>query len=279
MRENAYAKINLSLDVIKKREDGYHELSMIMVPLHFYDVLDIELSDEMCFMQNVSYIPVDENNTIIKAINVMREEFGFKENFKINLIKHIPTQAGLAGGSADAAAAMRLIKKLLKLSVDDDKMIELAKKVGADVPFCYKNMPALVSGIGEKLEHFKVNTSFHILLVKPKKGVSTKLAFGNLNFMECDHPDTLKMKEALENNDYKGVIDHLGNSLEEPSFKLVEEIKKIKEEMLKFGLDGALMSGSGSTVFGLSKDLNLIYKANDYFKSKGMFVRVTAIKK
>ncbi len=279
MRDNAYAKINLSLNVLGKREDGYHELSMIMVPIHFYDILEMDISDKMAIKQNVGYIPTDENNTIIKAINVMRSEFNFSENFDVKVIKHIPTQAGLAGGSADAASAMRLVKKLLKLNISDDKMVELAKKVGADVPFCLKNMPALVGGIGEKLDYFKVNCNFHLLLVKPKKGVSTKLAFSNIDFNTCPHPDTYDMKEALINNNYEEVIKNLGNSLEEPSFKIVKEIENIKNEMVNLGLDGALMSGSGSTVFGISRNLELIKKASEHFKKKGMFVRITSIKK
>lgn len=279
MRENAYAKINLSLDVVGKRDDGYHELSMIMVPLYFYDVLEMSISDDMEINQNIGYIPKDENNTVIKAIEVMRREFNFKENFKIDLIKHIPTQAGLAGGSADAAAAMRLVKKLLKLEVSNNKMIELAKKVGADVPFCFMNKPAIVSGIGEKLEFFDLDCDFHILLVKPKKGISTKVAFSNLDFSKCEHPDIKKMKEALISNDYDGVISNLKNSLEQPSFMLVPQIKEIKDEMIELGMDGALMSGSGSTVFGITKDLETLERVNNHFKSKKLFTRKTVIKK
>jgi len=272
-------KINLSLDVVSRREDGYHELSMIMVPLHFYDVLEMDISKEMEIKQNIGYIPKDENHTVLKAIKVLRDEFKFKENFTINLIKHIPTQAGLAGGSADAAAAMRLVKKLLKLNVSDEKMIKLAKKVGADVPFCYMNKPAMVSGIGEKLHFFKVNTDFNILLVKPKKGVSTKVAFSKLDLNKCDHPNIFAMKKALISNDYEGVINNLSNSLEQPSFNLVPAIKDIKEDMIRLGMDGALMSGSGSTVFGLTRDIETLERVNKYFKDKKLFTRKTVIKK
>ena len=279
MRENAYAKINLSLDVVRRREDGYHDLSMIMVPLYFYDVLDMEISNEMKLKQNVGFIPIDNNNTVIKAIEIMRKEFNFKENFTINLVKHIPTQAGLAGGSADAAAAMRLVKKLLKLKVDDNKMIELAKQVGADVPFCLMNKPAVVNGIGEKLEFFKMNADFHILLVKPKRGVSTKVAFSNLDLKKCNHPDILSMKKALESDDYNGVINNLHNSLEQPSFMMVPQIKEIKEKIIELGMDGSLMSGSGSTVFGITKDLEVLEKVDRYFKTQKLFTRKTSIKK
>ncbi len=277
MRDKAYAKINLSLDVICRRDDGYHELSMVMTPINFYDIVEIEISDTMSITQSVGFIPLDESNTALKAIKIMREEFGFKENFKINIIKHIPTQAGLAGGSADAAATIRIVKKLLNIQASEEKMIEIAKKVGADVPFCYKNVSAIVEGIGEKIKPFKVKEKYKILLVKPKKGVSTKLAFSNLDFNSIVHPNTELMKIALENADYKSVIQNLGNSLEQPSFKLVPSIKLIKEKLLEFGFDGALMSGSGSTVFGISKDDEIISLANNHFRKLGYFVRITTI--
>ncbi|NLC97055.1 MAG: 4-(cytidine 5'-diphospho)-2-C-methyl-D-erythritol kinase [Erysipelotrichaceae bacterium] len=279
MRENAYAKVNLSLDVVSRKENGYHELSMIMVPLYFYDILTMEIALEMSFVSNIKYLTKDENNTVIKAIEVLRNEYKFQENFNISLTKHIPTQAGLAGGSADAAAAMRLVKRLLKLNISDSKMIDLAKLVGADVPFCIMNKPAMVSGIGEKLDFFKLNTDFNILLVKPKKGISTKIAFSQLDLNLCDHPDVNAMKNSLINNDYEGVIKNLKNSLEQPSLLLVPQIKEIKEDMLKLGMDGALMSGSGSTVFGITRDLDILEKANTYFREKKFFVRKTVVKK
>lgn len=278
MKERAYAKINLSLDVVGKREDGYHELNMVMVPLEFYDVIDIEIADEMSMESNAGFLPKNEKNTIIKAIEVLREEYGFTENFKIAIQKHIPTQAGLAGGSADAAAAIRLVKKLLNLDMTRSKMLELAKQVGADVPFCCLNKPAVVSGIGEKIEVFDAITNFHVLLVKPFKGVSTKTAFNMLDFNEANHPDWLKMKSALMVGDYEGVINALGNTLEQPSMKLVPEIAKIKQKLLELGLDGVLMSGSGSTVFGLTRSEECLNHAAIEIKKIASFVRKTKIR-
>ncbi|MEA4874427.1 4-(cytidine 5'-diphospho)-2-C-methyl-D-erythritol kinase [Anaerorhabdus sp.] len=278
MKERAYAKINLSLDVVKRRDDGYHELNMIMVPLEFYDVLSMEISDEMSMESNAGYLPKTEKNTIIKAIEVLRKEYGFKENFKIVLQKHIPTQAGLAGGSADAAAALRLIKRLLKINMSKEKMIELAKKVGADVPFCCINKPALVSGIGEKIIPFEAITDFYVLLVKPYKGVSTKTAFEMLDFETAYHPDCLQMKQALEMGDYEEIIHALGNTLEQPSFKLVPEIAKIKERLIELGMDGVLMSGSGSTVFGLTQSEECLDNAAKEIKKIASFIRKTKIR-
>ncbi|MEG0076789.1 4-(cytidine 5'-diphospho)-2-C-methyl-D-erythritol kinase [Anaerorhabdus sp.] len=277
MKDRAYAKINLCLDVVKKREDGYHELNMIMVPLEFYDVLDMEVATEMSLTSNAGYLPMNEKNSIIKAIEVLREEYGFTENFKIDLKKHIPTQGGLAGGSADGAAAIRLVKKLLNLKMSESKMIELAKKVGADVPFCCINKPAVVSGIGEVLEPFEFDSDFYVLLVKPFKGVSTKLAFESLDFDTVQHPDCNKMKDALIEQDYQGILNALGNTLEQPAFKIVPAIEKIKQELIQLGMDGALMSGSGSTVFALTKNEQTLNEVARKMKVNSNFVRITKI--
>lgn len=278
MKQRAYAKINLCLDVVCRREDGYHELEMIMAPVNLYDTLNFEFSDELRLQSNVPYLPLDRRNTIVKAIKLLREEYGFKENFEITLQKHIPTQAGMAGGSTDGAAAIRALNKMLQLGMDNDKMVEIAKKVGADVPFCLRSRPAFVTGIGENLEHFRVHTPFYLLLVKPYKGVSTKVAFETLDFSCAEHPDCRRMREALIGNDYDGVLQSLGNTLEQSAFKLVPQIATIKQELLALGFDGALMSGSGSTVFALTRDLELLEKGAAAMRKKAAFIRKTELR-
>ena len=278
MKQRAYAKINLCLDVVCRREDGYHELEMIMAPVNLYDTLNFEFCDELRLQSNVPYLPLDRRNTIIKAIELLREEYGFKENFEITLQKHIPTQAGMAGGSTDGAAAIRALNKMLRLGMDNDKMVEIAKKVGADVPFCLRSRPAFVTGIGENLEHFRVHTPFYLLLVKPYKGVSTKVAFETLDFSSAQHPDCRKMRQALMNNDYDGVIQSLGNTLEQSAFKLVPQIAAIKKDLLAMGFDGALMSGSGSTVFALTRDPELLEKGAAAMRKKEAFIRKTELR-
>lgn len=277
MKERAYAKINLCLNVVGRREDGYHELQMIMVPINFYDVLEMEFAEETTLRLNREYLPVNEKNTVMKAIQVMREKYGFKEQFACTLQKHIPTQAGLAGGSADAAAAIRMMNYMLRLNMSDADLIDVGRQVGADVPFCIMNQPALVEGIGEKLHFFPVHTDFEILLVKPKRGVSTRAAFEALDPESAVHPDCVRMGKALIGNDYDGVVDALGNSLEEVSLKLVKDIRTVRENLLELGFDGVLMSGSGSTVFGITRDQNLLWKASELMKRKGYFVRATRI--
>ena len=277
MKERAYAKINLCLDVVGKRDDGYHELEMIMVPIDFYDVLEMNISDQTSLSLNRSYLPADDKNTIIKAIHIMQEHFGFEEQFACSLQKHIPTRAGLAGGSADAAAAIRLICRMHQIRTSEEELIDIARQVGADVPFCLMNRPSLVQGIGEVLTPFTCRTDFEILLVKPRRGVSTKDAFEIVDAKEQEHPDCRKMMRALIENDYEGVVSSLGNSLEDAAVSLVREIRTVKNRLKEEGFDGVLMSGSGSTVFGITRDGELLERAMQKLKEEHYFVRRTRI--
>ncbi|MDO4414681.1 MAG: 4-(cytidine 5'-diphospho)-2-C-methyl-D-erythritol kinase [Erysipelotrichaceae bacterium] len=277
MKERAYAKINLCLDVVGRRDDGYHELKMIMVPIDFYDILEMNPAYETSLSLNRNYLPVNEKNTIIKAIRVMQEEYGFTEEFECILTKHIPTRAGLAGGSADAAAAIRMINRMLRLNLSMDEMIEIGRRVGADVPFCIMNRPALVEGIGEKIMPFRCHPDFDILLVKPRKGVSTKEAFDIVDNSENEHPDCMKLMNALIMNDYEGVVTTLGNSLEPAAVQLVREIRTVKNRLTEMGFDGVLMSGSGSTVFGITKNSSLLNESMEILRNEKYFVRKTRI--
>ena len=277
MKERAYAKINLCLDVIGKREDGYHDLKMIMVPINFYDVLEMEFAEETTLELNRDYLPINDKNTIIKAIHIMQERYNIEEEFRCRLEKHIPTRAGLAGGSADAAAAIRMINRMCNLHLTKDEMITAGKEVGADVPFCILNRPAFVEGIGEKITTFSCNPDFYLLLIKPRKGVSTAEAFHIVDEQEGIHPDCKAMQKALEYNDYEGIIVSLGNSMENAAMTLVPEIRKAKQDLLELGFDGVLMSGSGSTVFGITRDVELLDSSIDVLKKKRYFVRKTTV--
>ena len=277
MKERAYAKINLCLDVVGKREDGYHDLKMIMVPINFYDVLEMEFAPETTLELNRDYLPINDKNTIIKAIHIMQEKYNITEEFCCRLEKHIPTRAGLAGGSADAAAAIRMINRMCNLHLTKDEMIAVGKEVGADVPFCILNRPAFVEGIGEKITTFSCSPDFYLLLIKPRKGVSTAEAFHIVDEQEGIHPDCKAMQEALEYNDYDGIISSLGNSMENAAMTLVPEIRKAKKDLLDLGFDGVLMSGSGSTVFGITKDVELLDRSIDILKKKKYFVRKTTV--
>ena len=257
MKVKAYAKINLALDVIGKREDGYHELEMIMAPITLHDLIYINtIASGIEIDSNSKIMPTDERNI---------------------MYKHIPTQAGLAGGSADGAAVIKAMNKLFYLNLSNEEMAALGKEVGADIPFCIYQKIALVSGVGEKLKFIKNSFECKVLLVKPKRGVSTKKSFTSLDLSKASHQDCRLMATGIEAGNYQIVIDNLQNTLEEPSIKMVPEIAKIKEEMMKIGFDGALMSGSGSCVFGLTRNNIILEKGMKYFKGKYYFVRKTEI--
>lgn len=278
MKVKAYAKINLALEVIRKREDGYHELEMIMVPITLHDLIYINtIEDGIIIESNSKIMPTDQRNIMYKVALLMKERYGIKKGVKIYVYKHIPTQAGLAGGSADGAAVIKAMNKLFYLDLTDEQMAAIGKEVGADIPFCIYQKKAFVSGIGEKLEFIEESFPCKVLLVKPKKGVSTKKSFGNLDLTKVNYHNCYLMAKAIRENDYCSVIAHLKNSLEAPSVKMVPEIEKIKEEMIKIGFDGALMSGSGSCVFGLTRSNIILEKGFKYFKGKYYFVRKTEI--
>lgn len=278
MKIRAYAKINLALDVVRKREDGYHELEMIMAPITLHDLIYINVIEEGIEIEsNSTIMPVDQRNIMYKVAVLMKERYRIKKGIKIYVYKHIPTQAGLAGGSADGAAVIKAINKLFHLNLTNEQMAAIGKEVGADIPFCIYQKLALVSGIGEKLSFIDQSFECKVLLVKPKKGVSTKKAFSSLDLSRASHRDCHLMAKGIEENDYQVVINNLQNTLEKPSIKMVPEIEMIKQEMIKIGFDGALMSGSGSCVFALTKSDEILDKGFKYFKGKYYFVRKTEI--
>lgn len=273
MKQRAYAKINLSLDIFNVRENGYHDLNSIMLPIDFYDELEITVSKKDEYRCNRHYIRNSKENSVIKMIQILKDRYLLKDHYSIVLNKQIPTQAGLGGGTADAAAALRIMQKIHQLEMTDDEIKEICMLVGADVPFNYYNVPAVVSGLGEEIEEIKLKKTYYILLVKPWSGVSTKQAYELLDLDKCDHPDIIKLKEALINgNSIDGL---LGNSLEQPAFQLNSEIVKVKEQLKAAGSRNVLMSGSGSTVFCIDEDREEIRKIAQQMKDSGYYLRFT----
>lgn len=278
MKIRAYAKINLALDVVRRREDGYHDLEMIMAPITLHDLLYIDIIDEGIIIEsNNRLMPKNENNIMYQAADYLMKKYHINKGVKIFIYKHIPIQAGLAGGSTDGAAVIKAMNRLFHLGLSLKEMAEIGKEIGADIPFCIYERIAFVEGVGEKLQF--INTPFEakLLLVKPRKGVSTKKAFQSLNMDEVVHLDCKKMKAGIEENDYQKVIDHLQNTLEVPSISFVPEINDIKKDLLTLGFDGALMSGSGSCVFGITRDQEVLEKGYQYFRNKYYFVRMSEI--
>ena len=268
----AHAKINLTLNVVGKREDGYHELEMIMLPLALHDTIEISIAKEDMFTTDDSQVAMDDTNTVVRAVQLMRNTFALKEHFHVHLHKRIPSQAGLAGGSADGAAVLRGIQSLCHLSITMEELAQLGKQLGADVPFCVLQESALVQGIGEKLTPFHFDWKPHVLLVKPSIGVSNKEAFATLDFAKCPHPNAHIIQKLLQNKEYEQLPQYIANSLEYSAFQLVPQIADIKQELIAMGFPCVLMSGSGSTVFALSEDKTRIEKALRHYAHTDMFV-------
>jgi len=277
MKIRAHAKINVGLDVVGKREDGYHELKMVMLPIELYDLIEIEPALSPSFRCTPPYRIHPEKNTLLKAIEVCREAYLFKEQFRIHLHKSIPSQAGLGGGSSDAAAVINYLDDYFKWNLSDEEKIALGVKVGADVPFCLFDKPAIVTGIGEKLSFFRIKQPLRMILVQPRKGVSTKQAFKDLDIPKLVHPDVDQIAQALQDGDQLRLFDVMGNALEDKAIRLVPEIDVIKKELIDYGLDFAMMTGSGSVVMGFSQDEEILMRAVHDLRSQYRFVKITKV--
>lgn len=267
--KKAYAKINLGLDVIRKREDGYHELKMIMQTINLYDLITISLRDdqEIQMKTNLSSLPCNENNLVFKAACLMLETYQIKQGVQIELVKHIPIAAGMAGGSADAAATLKAINELFDLGASMKDLMKLGVKLGADIPYCILEGTALSEGIGEILTPLPAMPQCHILIVKPNVGVSTKFVYQNLKLTDKTvHPDIDGMVAAIHNHELSEIISRFGNVLETVTIPKQPKVAQIKEEMLRLGALGSLMSGSGPTVFGIFANYGLAKHAYDIFK-------------
>ena len=258
MRLRALAKINLGLDVVGKRDDGYHEVRMIMQTIQMYDVLEIEKKKELGIVltTNIPYVPTDERNLVYKAAKMLMDEFDIKEGLTMNLEKFIPVAAGMAGGSSDAAAAFVGVNRLFGLGLSEEELMKRAVKVGADVPYCVMRGTALAEGIGEKLTRLPRVPYCYVLVGKPGVNVSTKTAYENLKLDDpvVVHPDIDGMVTAVRNGDLDGMISRMGNVFEPGIISKYSVIQEIKDLMESNGARKAMMSGSGPTVFGIFDD-------------------------
>lgn len=277
MKRKAYGKLNLGLNVLRKREDGYHDLRMIMVPVDLFDTVEIVESNQLTIQSNKYYLPNDDKNTVYKAVKVMNQRYDTPTNFQIKLVKNIPTQAGMAGGSADAACVINMLNDMYSLNLTQDELIEVGLKIGADVPFCLFNKPALVTGIGEKLEFLNIDTNFHLFLVKPSFGVSTKKLFENLEIKEASVLEFEELLDGLQTGNYDKIQRNIINDLQPQAINEHPEIQKIIDELVRFGFDNACMTGAGSVVFGITQDENLTRKAVEQFYLKYPLVKKSGI--
>ena len=272
MRLQAFAKINLGLDVLGKREDGYHEVRMIMQTIRMYDQLDMRKSVEpgIHLTTNKKYIPVDENNLVWRAAKLMMDTCGIIEGVSIHLHKVIPVAAGMAGGSSDAAATLVGMNRLFHCGLSKEKLMELGVQIGADVPYCVLRGTALAEGIGEKLTVLPPMPDCWILIGKPGISVSTKYVYTTLDLnTNTVHPDIDGMKKALEDGNLYGITERMGNVLQDVTIPAYPEVERIKEQMKTLGAVNAMMSGSGPTVFGIFDNEEKAQKACQKLRESG----------
>lgn len=250
--ETAPAKINLTLDTLYKREDGYHEVEMIMTTIDLNDRLTFECRDDGEIIIDVehNFVPSDHRNLAYKAAKLMQDRYNIEKGVKISLEKSIPISAGLAGGSSDAAATFRGLNELWGINESLETLSELASEIGSDISFCIYGKTALCQGRGEKITHLPKPPSAWVVIAKPDIGVSTPEIYGGLDLENKEEVQTQACLKAIENNDYATMCQSLGNSLEKVTMQLYPEVEKLKNTMSNTGVDAALMSGSGPTIYG-----------------------------
>lgn len=253
MKINAYAKINIGLDVLGRRDDGYHEVRMIMQSIKLHDVLTIEKTDssQIVITANSKDIPTGQDNLIYKAAKLVIDEYKLRQGIRIDLEKNIPVAAGLAGGSTDAAATIRAMNELFELGLGREELIKHGVRIGADVPYCLTYGTALAEGIGEILTPTDPCPPCHVLLAKPPAGVSTAYVYSHLELDNITHPDIDGILLGIKKKDICDIAHNMGNVLETVTVPELPVIGKLKKIMTDCGSIGALMSGSGPTVFGL----------------------------
>ena len=253
----AYAKINLGLDVIRRLENGYHEVRMVMQSIDLYDKVNIvrNKSGEIRIRTNLKFLPTGPDNLVYKAVKLLRDEFRFKDGVDIDLYKFIPVAAGMAGGSTDGAAVLKGINRMFGLGLSDEELMVRGATLGADIPYCIMGKTALAEGIGERLTKLPDCPRCFVVIGKPGISVSTRYVYENLVLNEkTAHPDIDGIIDSIKANDIYGVAAGMGNVLESVTEQAYPVISDIKSVMMREGALNSIMSGSGPTVFGLFDD-------------------------
>lgn len=269
----SHAKINLGLDVIGRRENGYHDVRMIMQTVFLYDVVQMEKTKEegIFLTTNLFYLPNDQNNLAYRAAQMLKEEFDLQGGIKIALNKRIPVSAGLAGGSSNAAAVLVGMNIMYDLGLTEKELMERGVKLGADVPYCIMRGTVLAEGIGEILTPLPPFPKCYILLAKPGINVSTQKVYEKLDALEdIEHPNIDGILDGLNNQDIHQVVSNMGNVLEQVTIARYPVIEKIKMAMKEAGAMNAMMSGSGPTVFGIFEKKADAWKAKELIKESGL---------
>lgn len=251
--EKAPAKINLSLDVLDKRPDGYHNVEMVMTTIDLADRIELYALEEDQIKVSLwsRYVPNDERNLAYKAADALKKAYGITKGVHIRIEKNIPVSAGLGGGSTDAAAVLRGLNRMWSLEIPEDELASLGATIGSDIPFCIYGKTAMVTGRGERIEPLPTPPPCWVVLAKPDIGVSSRTIFQQLELDQLTHPNTARLMDALHTHNFSELCQSIGNVLEHVTLALHPEVGRIKDKMCDAGANGVLMSGSGPTVYGL----------------------------
>ena len=267
----SYAKINLCLNITGKRKDGYHELDMVMVPISLHDSLVVDLLKK----SPDNFVTVDDfsigsfnYNLATFSIDKLRSIYHFDEKFRILIHKVIPIQAGLGGGSSNAACALRAVNEMLNLGASDEELMEIGKTLGCDIPFFVKCKPARCRGLGEILEPIEIKNNYYVLIVKPEAGCSTREVYATADSMDLQVCNVENVIKALKEGDDDLLAASMGNALQAPAMSLVPQIQTIIDELRDCGLKIVQQTGSGSAVFALSTDKKLLQRVLKQFDNK-----------
>ena len=269
----AMAKVNLGLDVLRRRENGYHDVKMVMQTVNLYDTLILEKREDtqILITSNVGELPLTEDNLIYKAAKLLFDTVGVEKGVQIHLDKQIPIAAGMAGGSTDAASTLLGLNELFEFGFNKEQLAEIGVKIGADVPYCIYGGTYLSEGIGELLTKLPDAPDCYVVIAKPEIGVSTKYVYENLHIETVtEHPDVDGMVEAIKSGSLEGVTEKMANVLERVTIGRYPEIARMKECLEENGAKKALMSGSGPTVFGIFEEKEMAQKALDKLNETGL---------
>ena len=272
MRRKAYGKITLYLKVTGRHQGNLH-FDNITVPIDLFDMVYLEKNDRMEIKTDKSYLPNDKRNTVYQAISIMKERYHIKDNFAVKIVKNIPAQSGLGGGSADAAAVIHMLNDLYHLNLDNQALIEVGKMIDEDTVFCLFNQPAHIQGYGDKITFLENNMELHYLLIKPPYGISTKRFMKSFKNFSKDKSKASTIIEALKVGDFSSLVDSTHNDFQKNVMKRNKYIKKIIKDMQKYELEGVTMTGSGSSVFGLSQDQKKVQEAYEALVLKYPFIK------
>lgn len=256
LKIKARAKVNLTLDVVGKRPNGYHDVRMVMQQIDLYDEVEVVVTEGVSIKLTCSdeFVPTDQRNIAYKAAQIMKKKYDLKQGFQIHIDKNIPVAAGLAGGSTDAAAVIRAINELCGLNLSMSEMQDIGLQIGADVPFCILENCALAEGLGEVLTPIRGFEHAWMILIKPNFGVSTKEVYKALKWESIQsHPNTEAMVQALSDQNRHEIMSNLRNVLEDVTIEMFPQVASVKTFLTGYGAEAVMMSGSGPTVFGFFK--------------------------